>query len=47
VDRDKNNLINEAYKQKYSNSPYLPLMISHCSRAATVRIMPKIENKKE
>lgn len=36
-----NNKIDEAYKAKYSNSPYLPPMISSRAKEATVRIIPK------
>ena len=35
-----NNVIDEAYKKKYSSSPYLPPMISNRARAATVKIIP-------
>lgn len=35
-----NDFIDEAYKQKYSSSPYLSPMISSRSRAATVKIIP-------
>ena len=41
VEGDINNVIDEAYKKKYSRSPYLSPMISSRARAATVRIMPK------
>jgi len=41
VEEDINNVIDEAYKKKYSRSPYLSPMISSRARAATVRIMPK------
>lgn len=34
--------IDEAYKAKYSNSPYLPPMLSNRAKEATVRIVPKI-----
>jgi hypothetical protein len=36
-----NNVIDEAYKKKYSNSPYLSPMISDRARAATVKIIPE------
>ena len=36
-----NNLIDEAYKKKYSGSPYLSPMISNRTRAATIKIIPK------
>lgn len=32
--------INDAYKKKYHNSPYLPPMIGKRAREATVRIIP-------
>ncbi|RPD44063.1 DUF2255 family protein [Paracnuella aquatica] len=40
VQGDINNAIDEAYKTKYSTSPYLSPMISNRSRTATVRIDP-------
>lgn len=40
VQGDINNAIDEAYKKKYSTSPYLSPMISNRSRTATVRIDP-------
>jgi hypothetical protein len=40
VQGDINNAIDEAYKKKYSSSPYLSSMISNRARAATVRIIP-------
>lgn len=36
-----NNAIDEAYKKKYNNSPYLPPMISSRARSATVKILPE------
>lgn len=36
-----NDLINEAYKEQYSKSQYMPLMIESRAKAATVRIVPK------
>ena len=36
-----NIVIDEAYKKKYSSSPYLSPMISNRARAATVKIIPK------
>lgn len=36
-----NDRIDEAYRQKYSTSPYLAPMISARARAATVRVTPK------
>lgn len=41
VQGDINNAIDEAYKKKYSSSPYLSPMISNRARAATVKIIPK------
>jgi hypothetical protein len=40
VHGDINNSIDEAYKKKYSSSPYLSPMISSRARAATVKIIP-------
>lgn len=40
VQGDINNLIDEAYKRKYSSSPYLAHMISNRARAASVKIIP-------
>ncbi len=40
VQGDINNAIDEAYKKKYSSSPYLSPMISNRARAATVKITP-------
>ena len=37
-----NDRIDDAYRQKYSTSPYLAPMISARGRAATVRVTPKI-----
>jgi hypothetical protein len=36
-----NKAIDEAYKKKYGDSPYLPAMISDRSKAATVKITPQ------
>ncbi|MDP9734771.1 UNVERIFIED_ORG: hypothetical protein QE446_004914 [Rhizobium sp. SORGH_AS260] len=36
-----NDRIDDAYRQKYSTSPYLAPMVSDRARAATVRVMPK------
>lgn len=41
TDENLNAKIDEAYKVKYSNSPYLAPMISQRTKEATVRIMPK------
>jgi hypothetical protein len=40
IQGDINNAIDEAYKRKYSSSPYLPPMISNRARKATVKIIP-------
>jgi len=40
VQEDLNNAIDEAYKKKYSGSPYLSSMINNRARAATVKIIP-------
>jgi hypothetical protein len=40
VQGDVNNAIDEAYKKKYSGSPYLSPMINNRARAATVKIIP-------
>jgi hypothetical protein len=39
VETDLNELIDEAYKEKYKDSPYLAHMISNRSKAATVKIL--------
>ena len=41
ADMGLNNLIDDAYRKKYSNSPYLGAMISNRARAATIKIIPK------
>lgn len=41
VDGAINNDIDEAYRQKYSGSPYLASMISERARAASVQILPR------
>ncbi|GMA63034.1 DUF2255 family protein [Alicyclobacillus fastidiosus] len=40
VDGPINDLIDNAYRAKYSSSPYLSSMISTRSRSATVKVMP-------
>jgi hypothetical protein len=40
VQGDINNLIDEAYKSKYSSSSYLAHMIGNTARSATVKISP-------
>jgi hypothetical protein len=37
-----NDRIDDAYRAKYSGSPYLPPMISARARAATVKILPRV-----
>lgn len=41
VEGDINNKIDDAYRQKYSRSQYLPPMIGTRARAATVKISPR------
>jgi len=41
VEGDANSRIDEAYKKKYSDSPYLSPMIGSRAKAATVKIAPK------
>lgn len=41
VQGEINKAIDEAYKKKYANSPYLPPMIGARARAATIKIVPK------
>lgn len=38
---DLNRKIDEAYREKYANSPYLAAMIKDQAREATVKILPK------
>lgn len=44
VDGPIHDLIDEAYREKYPNSPYLSPMISTRARAATVKVMPRKTN---
>ena len=44
VDSATHNLIDEAYRQKYRDSPYLESMISARARAATVKITTRETN---
>lgn len=39
---DINDLIDQAYRQKYETSTYLPPMISARARAATVKVLPRM-----
>jgi hypothetical protein len=41
VDGPINDLIDDAYRQKYGKSPYLRPMIGPSARSATVRVMPR------
>lgn len=41
IERNINDKIDEAYKKKYSSSPYLTAMISERARKATVKIIPR------
>ncbi|GIL24344.1 MAG: hypothetical protein BroJett042_28570 [Bacteroidota bacterium] len=41
VQGEVNKAIDEAYRKKYSSSPYLAPMISDRARAATVKVVPK------
>jgi hypothetical protein len=40
IQGDINDTIDEAYKKKYSNSPYLAPMINSRARAATIKVIP-------
>ena len=44
VDGPIHDLIDEAYREKYRNSPYLSPMISTRARAATVKVTPRKTN---
>ena len=41
VDGPINDRIDEAYREKYRGSPYLPPMISQRARSATVKVTPR------
>jgi len=41
ADNKLNDLIDDAYRKKYSGSPYLSSMISDRARSATIKIVPK------
>lgn len=41
VEGEINNRIDEAYKKKYSSSPYLSPMINARAKAATIKIIPQ------
>lgn len=40
-DSDLNNLIDDAYRKKYSDSQYLSPMIGNRARSATMKVIPK------
>ena len=44
VDGPIHDLIDEAYREKYRNSPYLSPMVSTRARAATVKVTPRKTN---
>jgi hypothetical protein len=44
VDGPVNDLIDNAYRVKYSGSPYLDSMINTRTRSATVKVMPRETN---
>ena len=44
VDGLIHDLIDEAYREKYRNSPYLSPMVSTRARAATVKVTPHKTN---
>ena len=41
ADENLNKRIDDAYRKKYSDSPYLSSMISNRARSATVKVIPK------
>ena len=41
VDGTINNRIDDAYRAKYSDSPYLSPMIGARARSATIKVMPR------
>ena len=47
VQGDINNAIDEVYKKKYNNRPYLSPMISARARAATVTIIPVLLRQRD
>ena len=44
IEGSLNDLINDAYRMKYKNDPYLNPMIGKRARSATIKIIPKIIN---
>jgi hypothetical protein len=47
VDGPINDLVDDAYRAKYRDSPYLNPMIGTSARAATVKIMPRETSKEK
>ena len=47
VDGPINDLVDDAYRAKYRDSPYLDPMIGSSARAATVKIMPRETSKEK
>jgi hypothetical protein len=47
VDGPVNDLVDDAYRAKYRDSPYLDPMIGSSARAATVKIMPRETSKEK
>jgi hypothetical protein len=45
VDGPINDQIDDAYRAKYKNSPYLPPMIGARARSATVKVVPQLNGK--
>jgi hypothetical protein len=44
IDGPINDLIDDAYRTKYRDSPYLSAMIGARARSATVEIVPRVTN---
>lgn len=44
IDGQINDLIDNAYRAKYKNSPYLSSMIGTRARSATVKVLPRTTN---
>jgi hypothetical protein len=47
VDGTINDLVDDAYRAKYRDSPYLDPMIGTSARAATVKILPRATSKEK
>jgi hypothetical protein len=45
VDGPINDLIDDAYRAKYRGSPYLNPMVGARARSATIKVMPREQNK--